>query len=491
MTRQKQAPVKYVTNKELLAEIAKCKQTYCHFISPEYAEYDDIVSHNVDITDQYINEVLERLNSKLLPDEAPRVREGLVFRVMSYDHIPIDPERKRKSRVTNENHARTNFPPFRHVVLRGDELVEVGRSHWVGDLETGHFSIDGGKMTDRLGRMFMKLVERYSMRANWRGYCVDETTDTLTKRGWVSGDDLKETDEILSYDSASGNLVWSTINSIYRNEYDGDMFRMTARGFDALVTPNHKWVTDRGIVPVDLLKEDDHLILMGNALDDVEEQITDENISTYIDEGGELSIEFILSLSTRQRELAYNISHVGSNDILSTLLGKSTMGNAKVSEIDLHGGMNNAKNIPTEYYKGRVWCPETQYGCFVARRNGCVYITGNSYRDEMCGLALCHLSQVGLQFDESKSSNPFAFFTTTIMHCFTRIANLEKKNQTIRDDMLINMGMAPSHTRQIDAEFQSTKLPAKRGRKSAIAIKAEAEDEKVRKESGIPDDIIE
>ena len=37
---------------------------------------------------------------------------------------------------------------------------------------------------------------------------------------------------------------------------------------------------------------------------------------------------------------------------------------------------------------------------------------GYSYVDEMRGHALQQLSQIGLQFDELKSDNPFAFYTT-------------------------------------------------------------------------------
>lgn len=58
------------------------------------------------------------------------------------------------------------------------------------------------------------------------------------------------------------------------------------------------------------------------------------------------------------------------------------------------------------------------------------------------------LSQIGLQFDESKSENPFAYYTAAITNSFTRILNLEKKNQSIRDDLLEMNNMMPSFTRQ-------------------------------------------
>ena len=73
---------------------------------------------------------------------------------------------------------------------------------------------------------------------------------------------------------------------------------------------------------------------------------------------------------------------------------------------------------------------------------------GYTYNEEMRGMALLQLSQIGLQFDESKSQNPFAYYTAAITNSFTRILNLEKKNQNIRDDMLEMNGLNPSWTRQ-------------------------------------------
>ena len=63
-------------------------------------------------------------------------------------------------------------------------------------------------------------------------------------------------------------------------------------------------------------------------------------------------------------------------------------------------------------------------------------------------ISLLQLSQIGLQFDEAKSQNPFAYYTAAITNSFTRILNLEKKNQNIRDDILEMNGLNPSWTRQ-------------------------------------------
>lgn len=79
---------------------------------------------------------------------------------------------------------------------------------------------------------------------------------------------------------------------------------------------------------------------------------------------------------------------------------------------------------------------------------------GYTYVDEMRGQALLQLSQIGLQFNEAKSNNPFAYYTAAINNSFTRVLNLEKRNQNIRDDILEEEGLNPSSTRTFNAEWE-------------------------------------
>lgn len=82
---------------------------------------------------------------------------------------------------------------------------------------------------------------------------------------------------------------------------------------------------------------------------------------------------------------------------------------------------------------------------------------GYTYVDEMRSHALVQLSQIGLYFDESKSQNPFAYYTAAITNSFTRVLNLEKRNQNLRDDLLQQAGQTPSFTRQIEDETAQRK----------------------------------
>jgi hypothetical protein len=259
--------VKYLNNRDLLAQIHASKNTYCSYIAPEDAQYDLIVPNLKKINGPAIAKA-RKARAKRLTQEAweqaktagekkirladftvsPRKisKTDLVFRVMTYDHIPLDADRKKNPKHIADHHAKVNFPPFQHYRIgEKDKLKCVGKSHWQGGMTNGAFNVDHGKITNSLAMMFMKLCERYGTRANWRGY---------------------------------------------------------------------------------------------------------------------------------------------------------------------------------------------------------------TYNDEMQSQALMQLSQIGLQFDESKSENPFAYYTAAITNSFTRILNIEKKNQAIRDDLLEMNNMNPSFTRQNENE---------------------------------------
>lgn len=87
---------------------------------------------------------------------------------------------------------------------------------------------------------------------------------------------------------------------------------------------------------------------------------------------------------------------------------------------------------------------------------------GYTYVDEMRGQALLQLTQIGLQFNEAKSQNPFAYYTAAINNSFTRVLNLEKRSQNIRDDLLEEGGLDPSWTRTFNAEWEAKEAEQKK-----------------------------
>ena len=261
--------VNYLNNKDMLKEIHKSKTSFCSFVEAEYNQYDIILTDLDKINIRTIAEAkrnkakrltLADFDARKLAGEKVKqaecevdyrkiTKEELIFRIMTFDHIPEEPGRKKNPKTIADTKVKLNFPPFNHYKFNDEgELVLVGKSHWEGGMDNGHFSMKHARATNELARMWMKLCERYATRGNVRGY---------------------------------------------------------------------------------------------------------------------------------------------------------------------------------------------------------------TYNDEMRGQAILQLSQIGLQFDESKSNNPFAYYTAAVTNSFVRVINLEKRNQNIRDDILEMNDMNPSYTRQHNAEWDA------------------------------------
>lgn len=193
--------IKFITNKDLLSEIARSKNTYCHFVADEYVAYDTIVPDVAAITPSVIDTARLQRAEALMAIERARQKangvrnyaitvpvvdpstipiSGLTFRVMSSTHIPVDPTgRKRRSHHATAGgggvaHMKVNFPPFTHHAYVDGVLTEVGRSHWAGSLSNGEFDGQCGRMTPRLASMFILLVNRFSRKINFANYSYNE-----------------------------------------------------------------------------------------------------------------------------------------------------------------------------------------------------------------------------------------------------------------------------------------------------------------------------
>lgn len=187
--------INYLNNKDLLLEIHRSKNSYSSYTKPEYHQYDLIVPHVDKINIRTVAEA-KRNRAKRLGQQAfeaakaenPKVKlaefevdykkidkTDLVFRVMTFDHIPDAPGRKKSVKTTADSKERVNFPPFQHWKFNEhDELICVGKSHWRGPLKSGKFCKEHGQITDKLARMFIKLCERYATRGNVRGYTYND-----------------------------------------------------------------------------------------------------------------------------------------------------------------------------------------------------------------------------------------------------------------------------------------------------------------------------
>lgn len=232
--------VNYLTNKDLLREIHKSKMSYCYITDNRYFHYDVIVDDLKQITKSKIAEARANRAKRIQAenyaqattlgakqkdfaiDAAAIPEEDLVFRVMTYDHIPDEEGRKKNPKTVAEEKSRVNFPPFKHYAFVNGELTEVGRSHWRGDLATGEFNAKHGRITDNLAMMFLKLVERYSHRSNWRGYTyIDEMKGhallQLIQVG-LQFNEAKSDNPFAYYTSATSNTFTRILNIEKRNQ---------------------------------------------------------------------------------------------------------------------------------------------------------------------------------------------------------------------------------------------------------------------------------
>ena len=175
----------------------------------------------------YLKKILEILESDKSLDKASETlsitKEEIIFRVMTYDHIPEEPGRKKNPKTIADTKVKLNFPPFQHYKFdENNELQCVGKSHWEGGMENGNFSMKHAKATDKLAMMWIKLCERYATRGNVRGYTYNDEMRgqailQLAQIG-LQFDESKSNNPFAYYTAAVTNSFVRVINLEKRNQ---------------------------------------------------------------------------------------------------------------------------------------------------------------------------------------------------------------------------------------------------------------------------------
>lgn len=238
-----QKKVNYLNNKDLLEQIHLSKSSYCSYTDPKYTDYDLIVKDIGAINIRTVAQAKRNKAKKLTQIEYeqrkkanPKTKlseceidyrkvqkDDLVFRVMTYEHVPDEPGRKRNPRNIADRKEKVNFPPFQHWRYdRKGNLVCVGKSHWEGGLHNGKFNKDAGQATNELARMWMKLCERYATRGNVRGYTYNDEMQgqailQLAQIG-LQFDESKSNNPFAYYTAAVTNSFVRIINIEKRNQ---------------------------------------------------------------------------------------------------------------------------------------------------------------------------------------------------------------------------------------------------------------------------------
>ena len=236
-------PRNYLNNKDILKEIHRSKNTCNSYLAPEYADYDIILTSVDKINRLTVAEAKRNKAKKLSSAEYERrkglgekvkqaecetlytdiTKEELIFRVMTFDHIPEEPGRKKNPKTVADTRVKLPFPPFQHYKYNDEgELILVGRSHWQGGMENGHFSLTHGKATNNLAMMWLKLVDRYATRGNVRGYTYNDEMKgqailQLSQIG-LQFDESKSDNPFAYYTAAVTNSFVRVINIEKRNQ---------------------------------------------------------------------------------------------------------------------------------------------------------------------------------------------------------------------------------------------------------------------------------
>ena len=233
----------YLNNRDILKEIHKSKNTFCSYVEPSYSDYDLILTNIDKINIRTIAEAKKNKAKRLSLEDyerrkfaGERIKQAdcevdyktiektdLIFRIMTFDHIPDEPGRKKNPKTVADSKIKLNFPPFQHWKFNdNNELICVGKSHWVGGMENGFFSKDHGKATNKLALMWLKLVDRYATRGNVRGYTYNDEMKgqailQLAQIG-LQFDESKSNNPFAYYTAAVTNSFVRVINIEKRNQ---------------------------------------------------------------------------------------------------------------------------------------------------------------------------------------------------------------------------------------------------------------------------------
>lgn len=75
-----------------------------------------------------------------------------------------------------------------------------------------------------------------------------------------------------------------------------------------------------------------------------------------------------------------------------------------------------------------------------------------TYIEDMRSFATMCLVNTWSEFDPARSNNAFAFYTQCIINSFVQYLNQERKQRDIRDKLLVDGGLNPSFTYQLEHE---------------------------------------
>ena len=132
---------KYLNNKDMLVQIHKSKSSFCYYIDKSYVDFDLILLNVDDINDENVQVARQNRAKRIKDGIVARMKEAgktvkasnihvdpvndiqleeLVFRVMTYNHVPEDSTRKKNPKTEADRRVKVPFPPFKHYEFVND-----------------------------------------------------------------------------------------------------------------------------------------------------------------------------------------------------------------------------------------------------------------------------------------------------------------------------------------------------------------------------------
>ena len=183
--------------------------------------------------------------------------------------------------------------------------------------------------------------------------CLSEDTEILTADGWKTYNEITVGDNILTYKINDAIIEENEVQNVFKEKYDGDMIQIK----EQLLTPNHRCIA------YDTKNKKEKFIYASNLYNYLHG--SDEDIK-FIDYS---YTECIENLQNLYEDLEYKTKK--DRHFIIPGYSESTDFVRSVGKI-------TAKDVMKVPYSGVVWCPTTENGTVIARRNGKCFITGNS-----------------------------------------------------------------------------------------------------------------
>jgi len=231
--------------------------------------------------------------------------------------------------------------------------------------------------------LLMRAEESSNVMAHLFG-CLSEDTDILTENGWEPYQTLVEGRQVLCYDAGHDIFTWQPIQQVYVYPYDDTAYRLYGNRTDQLVSRNHRCLVERGgktifeyaealqpqeNVPV---LEDLHGLLQAVSLPDQGSIGAQEKLLACLqDSSAERSQEGASERNRPSRQSQPNGQSARESGAVCDQQGPQAVRGAPYTSTDL-------VRVEPVHLIGKVWCVRVPTGAFVARRNGKVFVTGNS-----------------------------------------------------------------------------------------------------------------